>query len=225
MLHRLLSFMALLSLVWAVDVSGRIRWNDACPNFEALGPTRVTLDRQYSANIIRNGTFTIYDVPEGVYIFSVLSHDFVFDEMRVDVLADSLVEVRPYALATRLNPPAPRLLSYPMMLFPRSRNAYFVQPESFDITSMLKSPMILMMLVTGGLVLGMPYLMKNMDPEQLEEFKEQQARMAKMQSAMTSGDFKSGLSALMTGGEEPEAGPSKAIASPPTKAKGKPKKK
>lgn len=57
---------------------------------------------------------------------------------------------------------------------------------------MLKSPMVLMMVFTGGMVLAMPYLMKNMDPESLEEFKEQQAKMAKMQSAITSGDFKSG---------------------------------
>ncbi len=102
------------------------------------------------------------------------------------------MEARPYMPATPLNPVYPTLLAYPLVLTPRVHHKYFVPPESFNILGMLKSPMVLMMIFTGGMVLAMPYLMKNMDPESLEEFKEQQAKMAKMQSAITSGDFKSG---------------------------------
>lgn len=82
-------------------------------------------------------------------------------------------------------------------------------PDSFNMLGMLKSPMVLMMVFTGVMVLAMPYLMvcsglvapltainlppqKNMDPEALEDFKDQQAKVAKMQSAVTNGDFKSG---------------------------------
>ncbi|KAG7450334.1 uncharacterized protein BT62DRAFT_1001172 [Guyanagaster necrorhizus] len=199
----LLGILSLLFPVHAVDVIGRLQWNDVCPGLLELGPSKVVLDNgRRSGNVVQDGSFTIYDVPTGTYILSVLTHDFVFDQLRIDVLQDAIVEVRPYLPGTPLNPPVPNRLQYPLALTPRTKHKYFVPPDSFNMLGMLKSPMVLMMVFTGAMVLAMPYLMKNMDPEALEEFKEQQAKVAKMQSAMTNGDFKSGFSALLPAGDE-----------------------
>ncbi|KAG8771702.1 hypothetical protein FRC15_003256 [Serendipita sp. 397] len=67
---------------------------------------------------------------------------------------------------------------------------------------MLQSPMVLMMGITGLLVLAVPYLMKNMDPETLKEFQDQQQKMTKMQSNM---DLSSGLSNLLSSGTTSQA--------------------
>ncbi|KAL0580295.1 hypothetical protein V5O48_001712 [Marasmius crinis-equi] len=193
----------------ALDVNGRIAWNHVCTRVEgyrALGPTKVILDNgEFSSGVTQDGAFSIPNVTPGTYLLSVLSHDFAFEQVRIDVVDESVVEVRPYVAGTPLNPPSAITLQYPIAIQAKQHYNYFVPPESFNIMGMLGSPMMLMMIFGGGMMLGMPYLMKNMDPEALEDMKEQQAKMAKMQSALGSGDFKSGFAALMSGFEEPPA--------------------
>ncbi|KAF5382920.1 hypothetical protein D9757_006372 [Collybiopsis confluens] len=206
-----------LSLVKAgTDIKGRIVWNDVCrgelqlfsrsnrvveransPGYNELGHSRAVLDNgDWSGGILRNGSFLIPNVPAGTYLFSIVSHDYLFDQLRVDV-SDSEVEAHPYIPGTAMNPASTLALSYPLKLSARQKSNYFVPVESFNIMGMLKNPMILMMIFAGGLVLGMPYLMKNLDPESLEDFKKEQVKISHAQSALTSGDFKSGFSALM----------------------------
>ncbi|KAK0481900.1 hypothetical protein IW261DRAFT_1563186 [Armillaria novae-zelandiae] len=183
----LFGILSLLISVHAVDLTGRLQWNDV---FSSWVQSKVVLDNgRRSGGVVQDGSFTIHDVPAGTYILSVSTHDFVFDQMSFRM---PTVEARPYPPATPLNPPVPNLLPYPLTLTPRTKHNYFVPPDSFNMLGMLKSPMVLMMVFTGAMVLAMPYLMKNMDPEALEDFKEQQAKVAKMQSAVTNGDFKSG---------------------------------
>ncbi|KAJ3923018.1 hypothetical protein F5877DRAFT_74747 [Lentinula edodes] len=229
----------------AIDVKGHVSWNDVCrgkflpssavasltiqyPGYNQLGHSRVVLDNdKHSGGILKDGSFVIPNVPSGTYLLSVISHDYQFEQMRVDVkdsisFEEPVVEVRPYVLGTPMSPASTILLPYPIKLSARQRFNYFVPRESFNIMGMLKSPMILMMVFAGALVLGMPYLMKNMDPESLAEFKREQAKMSHAQSALQSGDFKSGLSALMTAA----SGQDQASSQPPrvqaaTKSKGK----
>ena len=76
---------------------------------------------------------------------------------------------------------------------------------------MFQNPMVMMMGVVGVMAVALPYMMvrdhfdglsefwkavidwtdmqKNLDPEQLKEVQENQARMVRMQSSITSGDI------------------------------------
>ncbi|KAJ3933613.1 MAG: hypothetical protein NXY57DRAFT_1047768 [Lentinula lateritia] len=206
----------------AVDVKGHVSWNDVCRGYNQLGHSRVVLDDdKHSGGILKDGSFVIPNVPSGTYLLSVISHDYQFEQDSIS-FEEPVVEVRPYVLGTPMSPASTILLPYPIKLSARQRFNYFVPRESFNIMGMLKSPMILMMVFAGALVLGMPYLMKNMDPESLAEFKREQAKMSHAQSALQSGDFKSGLSALMTAA----SGQDQASSQPPrvqtaTKSKGK----
>lgn len=170
------------------------------------------------------------NVPSGTYLLSIISHDYLFDQvrlrvdwymyqvmttvqLRIDVTKSeetATVEARPYIPGTPMNPPSTILLPYPIKLSARQKFDYFVPRESFNIMGMLKSPMILMMIFAGGMVLGMPYLMvslsvlvygviwlnnrrqKNMGPESLEELRKEQAKVSHAQSALQNGDFRSG---------------------------------
>ncbi|KAK1223795.1 hypothetical protein PQX77_013319 [Marasmius sp. AFHP31] len=203
---RLLAWLSIASWVFVVnslDVDGRIAWNHVCTSYKALGQTKVVLDNgNFVSNVAQDGAFSIPNVTPGTYLLSVLSHDFAFEQLRIDV-GEKNVEVKPYIPGTPFNPPSSVTLQYPIVLQARQQYNYFVPPEAFNIMGMLGSPMMLMMIFGGGMMLAMPYLMKTLDPEALEDMKEQQAKMAKMQSAMSSGDFKSGFSALMSGFEEP----------------------
>ncbi|KAF9569741.1 hypothetical protein CPC08DRAFT_677464 [Agrocybe pediades] len=193
-------FLSFITLTYALDIAGKIAWNAACPNATTLGQARASLNEgAYSGGINSRGEFTIPDVPEGTYILSILAHDFYFDQVRVDLLPnDTLPEIRPYVPGTPLDPPSSIVLPYPIVLSARDKFNYFVPPESFNLASMLANPMMLLMVGGAGMMLLMPYLIKNLDPEALEELKEQQSKMSGLQSALQSGDFKAGLSSIMS---------------------------
>ena len=95
--------------------------------------------------------------------FALLSSKFLIllGQLRVDVPpgVGSAPDVRPYVPGTPHNPPSTVKLTYPITLVPRFKNVYFVERESFNILGMLRNPMVLMMVVTGALVVGMPYLL------------------------------------------------------------------
>ncbi|KAJ3990539.1 hypothetical protein F5890DRAFT_1569753 [Lentinula detonsa] len=207
----------------AVDVKGQISWNDICRGYNQLGHARVVLDNmKYGGGVLKDGSFVIPNVPSGTYLLSVISHDHKFDQDNTS--SGEFIEVRPHIPGTPMNPASTILLPYPITISARERFNYFVPRESFNIMGMLKSPMILMMIFAGGLVLGMPYLMKNMDPESLQEFKKEQAKMSHAQNALQSGDFKSGLSALMgaaSGQDQTTSQPSQIRAQAANKNRGK----
>lgn len=137
----------------------------------------------YCIHPLANTLSLSYDVEEGSYILSVISHDYLFDtvshndsslskplrleQLRIDVRSDpkSQLQVRPYVAGTPHNPPSTVVLPYPITLTPRLKNVYFVEAEAFNLLAMLKNPMILMMVVTGGLVMAMPYIMVNVHLE------------------------------------------------------------
>ncbi|KAL5498210.1 hypothetical protein ACEPAH_2340 [Sanghuangporus vaninii] len=198
----------------ASALEGRVKYNDICPDYAALGHSKVILDDgRYYGSIRRDGSFSIPDVSNGSYILTVVSLDYAFDSLRVDVYpsGESLPDVRPYIPGTPHNPPSTVSLQYPIVLTPRHKANYFVEMQSFNALGMLRNPMVLMMLVTAVLVFGMPYLIKSLDPDIAKELNERQARMVGIQSAVQSGDFRSGISALLA---EPESDLSNAQPSP-----------
>ncbi|PPQ76717.1 hypothetical protein CVT26_004378 [Gymnopilus dilepis] len=202
----LLQALSWITLALAFDIVGKVSWNDVCRNAKALGQAKASLDEGvYSGGITAEGRFTIPDVPEGTYLLSILSHDFTFDQLRVDVTNASLPEVRPYIPGTPFDPPSSVLLPYPIVLSAKEKADYFVPPESFNLAAMFSNPMMLLMVGVAVMMLGMPYLIKNMDPEALEEFKEQQAKMGSIQNAFQSGDIKAGFSSIMAAAEEQSA--------------------
>lgn len=91
-------------------------------------------------------------------------------------------------------PGAPRVAaSYPIVLNALAPIQYEVQKPPFSLWGMIMAnPMMLMMLFSLVMVVGMPYLMQNMSPEELEEIKRQSAK---------NGDPMKQLSQLMGGGK------------------------
>jgi len=202
---RLVTIVVLLASAWvtalAADLSGFVQWNEHCTGSLQLGQARVVLDNSIgSGTISRDGLFTISDVAAGTYIASVISHDHVFDKLRIDVLPEpeSPPEVRPYTIGTPLDPPSPVKLPYPIKLVPRQRKSYFIPHQSFNVVQMLQNPMMLITVFGGLMMLAMPYIMKNIDPEVLQEAQQNQARL---KNALGSGDTKPASPAVTGSGD------------------------
>ena len=118
-------------------------------------------------------------------------------------------EIRPFILDTAFNPPAPLLLPYPISISTLKKRVYFADEQGFNLLGMFQNPMMLMMLVAGGMAIGMPMLMvsrvlcifhdfsvsswlfpqKNMDPEVVKQVQQNQQKFAAMQSSMQTLDF------------------------------------
>ncbi|KIN98876.1 hypothetical protein M404DRAFT_825808 [Pisolithus tinctorius Marx 270] len=149
---------------------------------------------------MRSGNFSIPDVHPGVYVLSVLSHDYTFEQFRVDVSdASSIPEVKSYIFGAPLLSPSAVTLPYPIILSPRSKNSYFKPHESFSLLGMFRNPMMMLMLVTAGMLLAMPYIMKNLDPRSLEEIKNRREMVASIRNSVQGGDLKSGYVTVLIG--------------------------
>ena len=78
----------------------------------------------------------------------------------MDVLeTDSLPEIRPYIPGTSLSPASTVTLPYPIVLSAAAKLDFYAAHEAFNLVGMFKNPMMMMMLVGGGLVFAMPYIM------------------------------------------------------------------
>jgi len=184
-----------------LEITGKVSWNDICPDAASLGQAKVSLDDGiFTSSVTYNGNFTIPDVADGTYILSLISHDYFFDQLRLDVTNSTLeVLVRPYITGTPLNPPSPVLLPYPVVLIPREKSVYFVPLETFNLVTMMSNPMMLLMVLGGGMMLAMPYLMKTLEPDAVEEqFKEQQGRI----KGELHQELKTGLTPVIATGDE-----------------------
>jgi hypothetical protein len=109
----------------------------------------------------------------GIYSLDVYSVTDYFSQLKLKVSAEeqtiSVIEYKyPGAQRSQAN--------YPITLTALSPIQYEIQKPPFSLWNMLWSnPMVLMMLFSLLMVVGMPYLMKNMSPEELEEIKKQSA--------------------------------------------------
>jgi len=197
----------LFSTCLGLDLIGHVQWNELCPDYRALGPAKVILDAgKYSGCITRDGNFSIPEVDPGTYALSVTSHDYIFDQFRVDVVdSTSPPQIRSHMLGTPLMSATSVSLRYPIVLVPRHKNNYFKPRESFNLLGMFQNPMVMIMVLTALMMLGMPYIMKNLDPQSLEELKSQQGKIANIHNSIQNGDVKSGLSELLAAEEESKA--------------------
>ncbi|KAF7784466.1 hypothetical protein Agabi119p4_631 [Agaricus bisporus var. burnettii] len=146
-----LLFSSWLLVATAFDLTGMVVWNDVCPDAVSLGRGKVVLNNgQLGGSVTANGSFTIYNVPTGSHLLSVVAHDHSFDNLRVDVNNET-AHVHPYTLGTPFNPPSTVSLSYPLKLTPKEKLDFFVPPHSFSLSGLLTNPMVLFGI--GGLAL------------------------------------------------------------------------
>lgn len=124
----------------------------------------------------------------GIYALEVYSLTDHFSQLKLKVTAENnTIFVIEYKY-----PGAPRLVvNHPITLTALAPIQYEVQKPPFSLYNMIMAnPMMLMMLFSLVMVVGMPYLLNNMSPEELEEMKRQSAK---------NGDPMKQLSKLMSG--------------------------
>jgi hypothetical protein len=109
-------------------------------------------------------------IPPGSYLLEVYDTQRVWPTVRVDVSAKTQGKLRALMTHNRLPLPLPLPLE-PLVAKP----SFFEKREGFKISSILMNPMAIMMGVTLLIMVVMPKMMANMDPEQLKEMQQMQS--------------------------------------------------
>ncbi|XP_026454645.1 ER membrane protein complex subunit 7 homolog [Papaver somniferum] len=131
-----------------------------------LSNAKVMLNGGQRTSFLRpDGYFSFHNVPAGTHLIEVASVGFFFSPVRVDVSARNPGKVQAALTETR------RGLTE-LVLEPLKEEHYYEIREPFNVMSLLKSPMGLMMGFMVVVVFLMPKLMENMDPEELKRAQE-----------------------------------------------------
>ncbi|KAF2085825.1 hypothetical protein K490DRAFT_12617, partial [Saccharata proteae CBS 121410] len=166
----------------AAHITVRIPQTNLVANPSTLPPsTHATLHSTgppLSAPLSRANTFSFTDVKPGSYLLSVHCRDYAFENLRVDVKEDD--EIKAWQtfrgnewdnLGEKRAEGGGRLV---VEVRPTAAKEFYQARTGFSPLSFLKNPMILMGVFSLALIVGMPYLMENMDPETKAEFEEMQ---------------------------------------------------
>eukprot|EP01103_Thecamoeba_quadrilineata_P012325 TRINITY_DN314_c1_g1_i1.p1 TRINITY_DN314_c1_g1~~TRINITY_DN314_c1_g1_i1.p1 ORF type:complete len:198 (-),score=24.78 TRINITY_DN314_c1_g1_i1:195-788(-) len=150
----------------ALKIEGSLRAN------VTIAKTRVLatgVRGQYTAFLRADGSFVIHDVPPGSYLIQVLSTEYNFPQVRVDVSSRPDVKTKAQLFNIQ-NTNTP----YPLSLEPESVATFFQRRESFNIFSLLGNPMLIMVLFTVGIMFVLPKL------KDLTDEVEQESRQAQV---------------------------------------------
>lgn len=147
-------------------IKGTLRLPDDTP----VNMTRVSLNAGEQLTYSRlDGTFAFYNVPPGVHLVDVHSHTLLFSQIKIQLLEDSMAAPKciEYAYPGASKQP----ISHPLVLTAHARYEYFETRPGFTVFSLLRNPMLLMMLFSVGLMYVMPKLMENLEPEEQERMR------------------------------------------------------
>ena len=183
------------------DLEGRLEFPSSAP-FNIT--TKITLNNgEYTTYSRTDGSFVIYNVPPGIHQLDIDSKTFHFGQIKIQLLEEAMDAPKCLEYAF---PGAPkRALKYPLILNPKATLQYFEAKKGFSIFSLLKNPMVIMMLFSVVLMVMMPKMMEGMEPEEKARMKEQMKNQQDPSAMLT--QMWSGI----TGGEEKEADTKKRI--------------
>ena len=117
-----------------------------------------------------DGSFAFYNVPPGVHLVDVHSHTYMFSQIKIQLLEDSMDAPKCIEYAY---PGASKAIPHPLVLTAHAKYQYFEACPGFSIFLLLKNPMLLMMLFSAGLMYVMPKMMENLEPEEQERMRKQ----------------------------------------------------
>ncbi|KAI2501484.1 Protein of unknown function (DUF2012) [Fragilaria crotonensis] len=167
----LLSFICVaISFAQYGTIEGTLRLPDEMP----VNSTKIALNNGEKITYSRlDGSFAFYNVPPGIHLLDVHSHQLHFSQVKVQLLPDAMDSPKCIEYAY---PGAPKnVIQHPIHLKAHAKYEYFQPKQGFSPTMLLKNPMMLMMLVSIGMMFLMPKMMENLEPEERERMQKQMA--------------------------------------------------
>ncbi|KAI8367335.1 hypothetical protein BD560DRAFT_399926 [Blakeslea trispora] len=165
----------LLTITTAFNLQGRIVTNAIVEDIAKIdsSTTRAVLNgAQYTAHIDAKGEFVFPNVKPGSYLLEIQSIQHIYPKLRVDIGEDDQVRASYTGIGIDWNQRG-YSVPHPFELQAKAESEYFMQRQGFNVMSMFKNPMFLMLGFSAIMMFFMPKLMaavKDMDPEAAKEF-------------------------------------------------------
>ncbi|KAK5163599.1 uncharacterized protein LTR77_010548 [Saxophila tyrrhenica] len=144
-----------------------------------LGPPGV----RYDVPLRRDNIFLFPDIDAASYLLTIHSRDHQFPPLRVDVEKTDSAQTISAWQTFRGNEWSNKGPSYgsaqneaTFEVRPFAQKEFYMERGGFNILSFLKSPMILMSLVSVVMIFGLPKMMENMDPEMKAEMEQMSSK-------------------------------------------------
>lgn len=152
-------------------ILGRLILPDS--NLAPLNSTLITLnDGEYTTySTGTDGSFKFYNIPPGIHVLDVRSNLYHFSQIKIQLLPEN--DMVPNCIEYIYPGATKYTIKHPLILTAHATYDYFEKRPSFSPFRIFKNPMVLMMVVSIGMMVLMPYMMQNLDPEQKEQMKKQ----------------------------------------------------
>ncbi|CAL9234006.1 unnamed protein product [Arabidopsis halleri] len=153
-------------------ITGRVKIppSNVIGHIAKFSNVKVILNGGQKITFLRpDGYFTFHKVPAGTHLIEVSAMGYFFSPVRIDVSARHRGKVQATLTETR------RSLTE-LVLEPLREEQYYEIREPFNILSIVKSPMGLMVGFMVVVVFLMPKLMENIDPEEMKQAQEEMRR-------------------------------------------------
>ncbi|XP_065190029.1 endoplasmic reticulum membrane protein complex subunit 7-like [Sycon ciliatum] len=123
-----------------------------------------------SVGFLQNdGRFVVSGLPAGLYIVEVASSNYFFDRARVEISTGGKVKAKK---DHPLQPSTGAQLHYPLKFNAKETMTFFTPRETWSLKDVLMQPMILIMVLPILLMLCLPKMLGNIDPEAQRQMQE-----------------------------------------------------
>ncbi|KAJ1921593.1 hypothetical protein H4219_000631 [Mycoemilia scoparia] len=159
---------------------------------------------EYVGYIRTDGSFAIHNVPAGESLLEVVSPNFEFPKIRLDITSKdgkAIVAPRFTQQGHEWTPNVPTV-DYPLVLSALGKYEFIIPREGFNVIGMLMNPYMMMVGFSLIMIFVLPKLQANMDPEALETSNKQYQNMAQT-------DISESITNFLMGGKPEQPKPSK----------------
>ncbi len=173
-------------------VHGIVPLENLVPPLESASEIKITLtvsggsgSQKVRTRPKKDGTFALLDVPPGDHTLQIVAIGFSFPPIIVSVDGENNGEVV-MRYSEDMSTILPKLKTPEgttkektierVVVAPVSKVDYFEPSNRVTLLGLLKNPMVLMVLMTVIMAVAVPSLIRNMDPEALEELKKEMGK-------------------------------------------------
>jgi ER membrane protein complex subunit 7 len=193
-----------------MSIEGRLQYPNKMP-YNITTPIIVNHGEftTYSRN---DGNFTIHDIVPGVYLIDVQSPMHHFSQIKCLYKPEAIQENKPIFSCLEYHYPGAVKQPVENMLVISALGTYdyFELKRGFSVMSLIKNPMVIMMILSAGMMYMLPKMMENMDPEERAIMQKQMSRQQNPQQMF--GELLSGFTT--TAEEAPKHDVAPAILAP-----------
>lgn len=157
----------------SMTIEGRLQYPDQTPyNISTLISVNHGEYKTYSRT---DGNFTIHDVKPGIYLIDVHSTVHHFGQVKCQFKPDAPAQGKPvFGCLEYVYHGAPkRVVDKLLVVTAYATYDYFETRRGFSVFSIVKNPMVIMMIITGVMMYFMPMMMEGLEPEEREKMKRQ----------------------------------------------------